>query len=171
MADVFAGGPFLTRSEWIFYLNDDDFYDHDHVESILSHAKRHSLDWCYSLRKYVTVDGEFICDDDWNSLGDWPCLAESGEYLVDNSCYAVKRSLATTLGQAWLLQPMVGDRCFLAALKKTGAPFGSTGRSTVNYRIGTGTAHADPESYLRCAYIAGKLFPDGFPWRTPSINK
>lgn len=169
MADVFVSAPYLTRADWVFFLNDDDFYDPNHIESILAHAKVHDLKWAYSLRKFVDKDGSLICDDDWNSLGYWPCLAEAGEYLVDNSCFAVSRTIAQKMGPAWTFVPYVADRCFLAALKHTGEPYGCTGLSTVNYRIGTGTAESDAGAYLKCAETARSLFPDGFPWRTPSV--
>lgn len=169
MADVFAGAPYLTRSEWIFFLNDDDFYDPNHVETLLSHIKSNNLKWAYSLRKFVNIDGEFICHDDWNSLGYWPCLGDLSSFLVDNSCYVVHRSLATRYGAAWTALPWISDRCFLMALKESKAPYGSTGLSTVNYRVGTGTAPADPRLYLQNVDLVKRCFPEGFPWRRPTV--
>lgn len=165
---VFAGAPYLTSADWIFYLNDDDFYDPNHVESVMDHVKANDLKWAYSLRRLVTVDGKAICDDDWCSLGHYPIFGTT-EFVVDNSCFAVSRALAERYGRAWTVETILGDRYFLMALKESGARYGCTGLSTVNYRIGTGTAKETPEFYLDCARGIKTAMPDGFPWRSPQV--
>lgn len=167
-AGVFAAAPFLTSSDWVFFLNDDDFYDPDHVESVMKHAKESDLGWAYSLRRIVGRDGAPICDDDWCSLGHWP-VQGTVDHLVDNSCYAMHRSLAERVGRAWTAMPLIGDRCVFMALKEAGARYGCTGRSSVNYRIGTGTAPDDPAGYLRNAESIRAEYPGGFPWRVPQV--
>ncbi len=161
---VFSAGPHLTQADWIFYLNDDDFFDVNHVESIMTLVKKHDLKWAYSLRKFVNVDGSLICEDNWNSLGHFPCLGQLESALVDNSCFAVHRSLAMRLAMAWHALPVISDRCFLQALKDTGAKYGSTGLYTTNYRIGTGTADPDYKNYLANDLKVRASFPNGFPW-------
>ncbi len=170
MAGVFGAAPFLTNADWIFYLNDDDFYDECHVSRIMAHTKANGLKWAYSLRKFVTIDGEFICNDDWCSLGYWSSLGQPNQYVVDNSCFAVSRELATKYALAWSALPFVGDRCFLAALKSSGAKYGSFGLYTTNYRIGTGSADGDPKLYLEAAAAAQKACPWGFPWARPWVS-
>lgn len=169
MADVFIAALYLTKAEWIFYLNDDDFYDSNHVSSVMAHAQTHDLKWVYTLRKFVDIDGNFICDDDWSSLGFWPCQGKADDFLVDNSCFAVTRELAIKASFAWRLVPYCADRAFLAALKQTGEKYGSTGLSTVNYRVGTGTAQFPREVYLQDSIMMREAYPAGFPWRKPSV--
>jgi glycosyltransferase involved in cell wall biosynthesis len=169
MADVFAGAPFLTRSDWIFYLDDDNFYEPNHIESVMKLAETHDLKWAYSLRKIVDQKGEYICDDDWCSLGHYKVQRTVDEFLVDNSCFAVSRRLAQTKSLAWTAMPHIADRCFLAALKESGEKYGCTGLSTVNYRVGTGTAPTDREMYLDSARQIAIDYPNGFPWRTPQV--
>jgi glycosyltransferase involved in cell wall biosynthesis len=167
-AGVFAAAPFLTRSDWVFFLNDDDFYDPDHVESVMAFAKSNDLKWAYSLRRFVGKDGAPVCDDNWCSLGYWPIYG-TNEYVVDNSCYAMQRCLAERYALAWTVSPLIGDRCMLMALKESGARSGCTGRSTVNYRIGTGSAPDEPEKYHQAAARMRAEFPNGFPWRAPRV--
>lgn len=168
MADVFAASAFLAQSEWICWLDDDNWFDPDHVESLLEHCKRNDLAWAYSLRRFVAKDGTLICDDDWCSLGHYPVLGTK-EHLVDNSCFFVRRDLARRFALAWTAMPLVADRCFTLALMKSGVKYGCTGISTVNYRIGTGTAQNPPEYYLEQARRARMEMPDGFPWREPRV--
>lgn len=167
-ASVLATAPHLTNSDWVFFLNDDDFYDPNHVESVMNLVNGHDLKWAYSLRRIVTKSGDPICDDDWCSLGHWPIVG-TDQYLVDNSCYAVSRPLAQKHGLAWTAFPMIGDRCFLMALKESGERYGCTGLSTVNYRIGTGSAADDPDMYLGLAKSIRLEIKEPFPWRKPSV--
>lgn len=169
MADVFAGATYLTRADWIFYLDDDNFFEPNHIESLLTLAGSHDLKWAYSLRKLVDLNGKYICDDDWCSLGVWPVKGTNDQFLVDNSCYAVSRRLAQKMSLAWTALPYVGDRCFLLALMESREKGGCTGLSTVNYRIGTGTASNDPEYFIGLAKQCQMESGGNYPWRTPVI--
>lgn len=172
MADVFAAGAFLTRSDWIFYLDDDNFYEPDHIESVLSFAEREQLEWAYTLRKLVDKSGAYICDDDWVSLGRYKPRngSEDGTRIIDNSCFAVTRKLAQRYALAWTALPIVADRCFQMALTENGHRHGCTGRSTVNYRLGTGTANATTEQVLATRALVDAERPaGGFPWRKEEV--
>ena len=166
--DVFAAAPFFTNSDWVFFLNDDDFYDPGHVESVMDLVAANDLKWAYSLRRFVDITGQPICDDDWCSLGHLT-LPNMVPQIVDNSCFAVSRPLAEKYGRAWTAMPTIGDRCFFMALKDSGARSGCTGLSTVNYRAGTGTAPNDPALYLACAARMRSEMPGGFPWRKAQV--
>jgi len=169
MADVFAAAPYLTRSDWICYLDDDNFFEPDHLESCLSLVKEHELTWAYALRRIVDREGKAICDDDWCSLGHWPVWGVPGEHLVDNSCYFVSRRLAQRVSLAWTALPSIADRCFYRALVEAEPRHGCNGRSTVNYRVGTGTALGDPAPYLAIADFHRATHPAEFPWRHPQV--
>lgn len=165
MSGVFSGAPFLTSSDWIAYLDDDNWFDPTHIESLVRLAETNDLGWAYSLRRLVSKDGTPICDDDWCSLGHWP-VRGTDQHLVDNSCYLVKRSLATRYALAWQAMPVIQDRCFLMALMESGAPYGCTGQSTVNYRLGTGTAEDSPDAYRAMSRTLDSVDK---PWRTQRV--
>ena len=160
---VFAAAPYLTNADWIFYLNDDDFFDENHVWSLVDLIQRHDLKWAYSLRKFVDINDQVICEDNFNSLGSHT-LPHAGPPFVDNSCFAVSRRLACQLGMAWSAVPIMGDRCFFMALQDSGEKYGCTGLYTTNYRIGTGTAVGDSNLYLESDKLVRAQFPKGFPW-------
>lgn len=167
MAGVFAAAPFLISSDWLFFLDDDNFFDKNHVVSLIKLAEDNDLKWAFSLRRYVDKLGTPICNDDWCSLGYWSMTG--GAMLVDNSCYMVNKRLAETKGLAWTAVPFFSDRAFLMALKNTNTRSGCTGLSTVNYRIGTGTADPDPELYLKNAEKIKTTLKNVFPWRCKNI--
>jgi hypothetical protein len=165
MSGVFAAAPFLTESDFIFYLNDDDFYDSNHVESLVCLMQDEKLGWAYSLRRFVDIRGNPVCEDDWDSLGYWPNAFDDNSFLVDNSCYAMRRSTARAVATHWTQDSRIADRLVLRELKHLGLPYGCSGISTVNYRLGTGTATAPEALYHECARRARNGFPEGFPWR------
>ncbi len=138
MAPVFALAPFVVDEDIIFYLDDDNWYEPDHIESLVEIIEKHNLGWAYSLRKIVDNEGNWICDDNCESLGCHPNA--TGHYLVDNSCYAVRTAIARKHSHAWYV-PVVSDRAFQSELMRARIKCGGTGKHSVNYRLshdGTG---------------------------------
>ena len=132
MAPVFAAAPYLVDEDVIFYLDDDNWYEPDHIESLVSMIEENSLAWAYSLRKIVDADGTFICDDNCESLG--MHFNATNHYLVDNSCYAVRTAIARQHSHAWFV-PVVSDRNFQRVLMQARLTAGTTGKHSVNYRL------------------------------------
>lgn len=171
--EVFAAGPWLTTSDLVFFLNDDDFYDPDHVVSVAKIVWENNLDWGFSLRKFVNPEGKPFCNDDFDSLGFWPCVYSETQWLVDNSCYAMTRKTAKEFGMHWVT-PGVGDRAILSALKASQKRAGCTGKYTVNYRVGGSAPPADSDYYKINTLAITELypkdkFPEGFPWTKPTV--
>jgi len=143
MAPVFALAPFAITEDVICYLDDDNWYEPDHIESLVEMIEKHDLGWAYSYRKIVDNEGNFICDDNCESLG--MQLNSANHYLVDNSCYAVRTNVARRHSHAWYV-PVVSDRSFQAELMRAGLSVGTTGKHSVNYRLskdGTGGMTAE----------------------------
>lgn len=143
MAPVFALAPFAITEDVICYLDDDNWYEPDHIESLVEMIEKHDLGWAYSYRKIVDNEGNFICEDNCESLG--MQLNSANHYLVDNSCYAVRTNVARRHSHAWYI-PVVSDRSFQAELMRAGLSVGTTGKHSVNYRLskdGTGGMTAE----------------------------
>lgn len=166
MAPVFAASPFLVDEDVILYLDDDNWYEPDHVESLVSLIENHDLGWAYSLRRIVDADGNWICDDNCESLG--MHRNSHGHYLVDNSCYAVRRDVAVKHSHAWYV-PVISDRNFQAALMKDKVKCGTTGKHSVNYRLSVdGTGGMTKEKFLgNNEWMKQKR--SGFEWATQQI--
>lgn len=132
MAPVFAAAPYLVEEDVICFLDDDNWYEPEHIEQTVKLIEEHDLGWAYSLRKIVDADGNFLCDDNCESLGVFHNA--TGHFLVDNSCYVVRTDVARKHSHAWYI-PVVSDRNFLNALMTTRVPCGTTGKHSVNYRL------------------------------------
>jgi len=166
---VYGAAPFLTTADVIFYCNDDDIYDPDHVASMMTLIERERLDWAYSLRRIVGMDLAPVAEDDCESLGYWPCFYGPDAYLVDVSSYAVRRQTAISAAPGWYVSP-IGDRVFLRALKQVAHAAGCTGRSTVRYRLQPGPGHGTNREFFERgnAKMTGR-YPGGFPWRRETV--
>jgi hypothetical protein len=132
MAPVFALAPFVVSEKYICYLDDDNWFEPNHIESTVGYIERKNLDWVFSLRNIVSANGEFICRDDSESLGYF--VNPAGFQVVDNSCMVVKTEIARKYGHEWFY-PIVSDRMFLKALLEAKLTGGCTGKATSNYRM------------------------------------
>jgi len=166
MAPVYAAAPYIVGEDLIFFLDDDNFYDPDHIESIATLIEQHDLGWAYSLRKIVDNDGNPICDDNCESLGCHP--NSHNQYLVDNSCYAVKAEHARKHSHAWYV-PVISDRSFQAALMRDKIKCGTTGRHSVSYRLSAdGSGGMTKEKFLGNNEWMAQHRP-GFEWAKKQI--
>ena len=166
MAPVFALAPFAITEDVIFYLDDDNWYEPDHIESLVEMIEKHDLGWAYSLRKIVDNEGSFICEDNCESLG--MQLNSDNQYLVDNSCYAVRTDVARRHSHAWYV-PIVSDRSFQAELMRARVPTGTTGKHSVNYRLSAdGTGGMTAEKFLHNNEFMEITRPD-FNWTRKQI--
>jgi len=161
MAPVFAAAPYIIDEDIIFYLDDDNFYDPDHVESLVNLIQEFELGWAYSLRKIVDHDGNYICDDNCESLG--LHLNATNHYLVDNSCYAVRADVARKHSHAWYV-PVVSDRSFQAALMQAKIRCGGSGKHSVSYRLSLdGSGGMSKETFINNNNVMRQRYTE-FPW-------
>ena len=161
MAPVFAAAPYIIDEDVIFYLDDDNFYDPDHVQSLVGFIEQFELGWAYSLRKIVDHDGNYICDDNCESLG--LHFNATNHYLVDNSCYAVRAEVARKHSHAWYV-PVVSDRSFQAALMQAKIRCGGSGKHSVSYRLSLdGSGGMSKETFINNNNVMRQRYTE-FPW-------
>lgn len=175
---IYAAFPFLVDADIILYLDEDNWYDADHVDHGVETLRRSSCDWTYALRRIVRPDGSQVCDDDSDSLGLWPrCQTldlgsrEAGagnpflakyRYLVDTSCYVIRRHLGRSVADLWHYGH--GADSIVADWLIRSAPVAPVGRVTVNYRLGSRSS--SPESFFREGnQVMRRLYGGTFPWR------
>lgn len=154
---ICAAAPFLVTEDYICYLDDDNWFEPDHIETMMQAIGDKAYAYC--LRKLVRPDGSFYANDDGESLG------HHGD-MVDVNCYLFKREVCAGIAPLWYKTDgnvMIGDRHVWAALKAHNTPWAATGRYTVNYRI---SSRWNQEGYFFLRNIQRRAqYPDGFPWR------
>ena len=167
MAPVYAMAPYVIKEDVICYLDDDNWYEPNHIKSCVDMLEQNPIQWVYSPRNIVDHDGNFICQDNCESLG----LFKNADNfnVIDNSCFVIKRELARQCASAWYY-PVISDRKFFEALFNTEAKCATTGKHTVNYRMSKdGSGVMSVESFTENNARQAKAYAQPYPWTMPKI--
>jgi len=130
---VYAAMPLMVNADYILFLDEDNWFEPNHVETMIAKIKSKDLMWSYSLRRICNEAGEYIADDDCESLGRWPTFYDHTLNFVDTNCYCFRREYLVSVAHAFYGQ-WGQDRPFYKAASTTLPAFGCTGEATVNYR-------------------------------------
>jgi glycosyltransferase involved in cell wall biosynthesis len=159
---VYAACSFLVNADIICYLDEDNWYEPNHVEKLVK-AIETGAQWAYSLRKIYDKHGNYICDDNCESLGKWPIFFNNDAYHIDTSSFAIRRDVAVNIGHAWYGQ-WGADRQFFSNLKKFFPNFECTGEHSLCYRL-DGNANSVKKDFFEDGnkYTKEK-YQGNYPW-------
>jgi Glycosyl transferase family 2 len=160
--------PFLTNSDYIIHLDEDNWFDANHIESLFRLVVDNELEWGYSLRKIVNKEGDYLFNDDCESLGDWPIYFSESHHLVDTNCYCIRRDIAISISPNWNIK-IDADRHVLSALRRDFKKFGVTGIYSVNYRLGGNPRSVTSEFFEIGNAVSNERYHFDFPWTKKSI--
>lgn len=158
---VYAGVTHLINTDYVFYLDADNFLENDHVESCINTIEQQNLDWCYSLRKIVDKHGNFICNDDCESLGKWSAWTNTNH--IDTSCYCVKKDIAVKVASVWH-GGWGQDRVYGNTLMTHFKNFNCTKKYTVNYRLDGNEGSVKKDFFIKGNSVMSSHYNDKFPW-------
>jgi glycosyltransferase involved in cell wall biosynthesis len=130
---VYAAMPLMVNADYILFLDEDNWFEPNHVETMIAKIKSKDLMWSYSLRRICNEAGEYICDDDCESLGRYPAVYDHTINFVDTNCYCFKREYLVGIAHNFYGK-WGADRPFYRAAASALPAFGCTGEATVNYR-------------------------------------
>jgi glycosyltransferase involved in cell wall biosynthesis len=157
---VYAAMPLMVNADYILFLDEDNWFEPNHVETMINKIRSKDLMWSYSLRRICNEDGEYIGDDDCESLGRWPTFYDHTLNFVDTNCYCFRREYLVTIAHKFYGQ-WGADRPFYKAAAATLPSFGCTGKATVNYRA--------PERLLEMFRQGNeqikRAYEEPLPWR------
>ena len=159
---VYAACSFLVNADIICYLDEDNWYEPNHVEKLVK-AIETGAQWAYSLRKIYDKHGNYICDDNCESLGKWPIFFNNDAYHIDTSSFAIRRDVAVNIVHAWYGQ-WGADRQFFSNLKKFFPNFECTGEHSLCYRL-DGNANSVKKDFFEDGnkYTKEK-YQGNYPW-------
>ena len=161
---VYAACSFLVNADIIVYLDEDNFLEPCHVSKAVQKIKDGN-DWVYSLRKIYNKEGEFLCEDNCESLGKWPVYFNNEVFHVDTSAFAVKRDVSVRIGHAWYGQ-WGADRQFFNAIKKHFPRFDCTNAHTLCYRLDGNPNSVTQDFFEKGNQIQHEKYNGQFPWKT-----
>jgi hypothetical protein len=152
--------PLLVNADYILFLDEDNWFERNHVETMIKKIKSKDLMWAHSLRRICNEAGEYVCDDDCESLGRTPTFYDHTLNFVDTNCYCFRREYLVRVAHSFYGK-WGADRPFYKSASTNLPSFGCTGEATVNYRA--------PERLLEMFREGNKLMSQAyakpFPWR------
>jgi len=159
---VYAAFTHLIDTDYVLYLDQDCWFDSNHVQSCIETIEKNNLDWSYSLRKVYNKEGDYICNDDCESLGKWKTY--HGVNHIDTNCYCIKTSVAIKLAQVWH-GGWGQDRVFLSVLSQHFPKFECTGEYTLNYKVDGNAGSVNAEFFFNGNEVMKQKYNGVFPWR------
>ena len=159
---VYAACSFLVNADVICYLDEDNFFEPNHIETVVKKLQEGN-DWVYSLRNIHDKEGKFLCEDNCESLGKWPVYFNPEVHHIDTSCFAVRRDVAVHIGHAWYGQ-WGADRQFFGALRQNFTKYECTNSYTMNYRLDGNPKSVTKEFFEKGNAMMKEKYPDGYPW-------
>jgi glycosyltransferase involved in cell wall biosynthesis len=159
---VYAAFTHLIDTKYVVYLDQDCWFEPDHIQNCIKTIEQNNLDWSYSLRKVCTKDGQYICNDDCESLGKWQTY--HGVNHIDTNCYCIKTEVAIKLAQVWH-GGWGQDRVWLNVLSQHFPKFDCTGKYTVNYRVDGNAGSVNADFFLNGNKVMNEKYNGEFPWR------
>ena len=107
---IYASMALLLDFDYIAYLDEDNFYDPDHLQGVQELLLKDKVDWTFSLRKILDTEGNLVALDNCESLGNMCHTVLSwDDFLVDTSCYFLSKEVAQAMAPHWMHKARTGD--------------------------------------------------------------
>jgi hypothetical protein len=150
-----AAVPLLTNADYIMFLDEDNWFEPDHIPSMVEALEKNDWDWCYSLRRIVDKEGNFLFNDECDSLGVVPSYHANSGCFVDMNCYLFKNCVISQIAHKMfdLVHTYDGDKNLYKEASSRYPNFGCTNLYTVNYRM---TRPEQEEFYRKGNELYGK---------------
>ena len=156
--------PLVINKDYIMFLDEDNWFEPNHIPSMIDTLEKNEWDWCYSLRRIVDKDGNYIINDDCDSLGIYPSYHKGVGSFVDMNCYLFKTSILMQIAHVMIdfNAPFQGDKNLFTEAMKRFPKFGSTNEYSVNYRITRPDQH---DFFLRGNIQTNEKYQGEYPWK------
>lgn len=159
---VYAAFSHLVNQNYVFFLDQDCWLEPNHVETMINTLENTKSDWVYSLRKITDKEGNFLCYDDCESLGQWEAWTKT--YHIDTNCYCLKTEVAITISGAWH-GGWGQDRVVFQTLRQYFPNYKCSNNYTLNYRLDGNPGSVSKEFFEHGNSEMNKKYNGNFPWR------
>jgi hypothetical protein len=171
---IYAAGSYLANTEFVGFLDADNWLESDHVERLLATIRQTSAPWAFALRNIIDLQGKFIARDECESLGNLhACFYDPAFHHVDTNCYLLRREVAVNAAHIWYgpTKPpdwrQEPDRLLCRYLLGYFPQAASSRGYTVNYTVASRSDSVRPEFFLKGNAAMHAAYPGGLPWAIP----
>lgn len=166
---IYGAMTYIAKGDFLMFLDEDNWIDPEHIESLMKVIESGNQ-WAYSLRKIMDKDGNYVCNDDCESLGNWPSCLGDQDYFVDVGCYFLPKNIALQLTPIWYRKarelgvPEV-DRMLSHILRTNNLTSDTNGLYTLNYRTGNTERSVQKEFFLHHNELMKQKYNGKLPWQ------
>jgi len=160
---IYAGIPHLVNADYVFFLDEDNWYEPNHVASLVEVLDRDN-DFAHSLRKIYQPDKTYVCDDNCEALGKWPIYFSHNDpqYLVDTSSFAFNRKFLEKTCHLWH-SGWGGDRRYLYSVMQN-AKWNTSRKHTLCYRLDGNPGSVTADFFIKGNEEQLKHYNGELPW-------
>jgi GT2 family glycosyltransferase len=159
---IYAAFAHLVNETYISFLDQDNWIEKNHISTLVDTIENKKVAWAYSLRNIYDKNDKFLCEDNCESLGKWSVWTDNNSYHLDTSSYLFKKDFLTQVASLWHFG-YGGDRRFFNIIKDL-APYATSGKYTLNYRLDGNPTSASPNFFTYGNEIMSKKYNNNFPW-------
>lgn len=165
---IYGAMSYIANGDYLCFLDQDNWYENNHIESLVDVIQQGN-DWAYSLRKIVSQEGRYICNDDCESLGKWNSVIN--DKFIDVNCFMIPKMAAINFSPYWYRrarhpqeQPEV-DRILSPFMIQNFQKFDTTGEYTVNYRVASRADSVQDVFFIKGNEVMKQKMNGEYPWR------
>ena len=165
---IYGAMSYIANGDYLCFLDQDNWYDANHIESLVDVIQQGN-DWAYSLRKIVSQEGRYICNDDCESLGKWDSVIN--DKFIDVNCFMIPKMAAVHFSPYWYRrarhpqeQPEV-DRILSPFMMQNFQKFDTNGDYTVNYRVASREDSVQDVFFIKGNEVMKQRMNGEYPWR------
>lgn len=158
---IYAAFSHLVNKDYLFFLDQDNWYAPNHIESMINTIENTGCQWAYSLRNIYSKDGDYLLQDNCESLGKWSAWTDTN--MVDTNCYCIPREIAIKIASFWH-SGWGEDRVIFNILHNNFTNYECSGEYTINYRLGGNEGSVTKEFFEYGNEIMHKRFNGDYPW-------
>jgi hypothetical protein len=165
---MYGAGFYFCKGDYVCFLDDDNWFDDDHIESIVKNLDYET--WGYSRRKIMDSDGKFICNDDCESLGEYPSIINENDYFVDQNCYMFPKMLGLRISPFFYRKfrepnEIELDRLLVLIMRQNKVKVYCNNKYSVNYRAGNTTNSVQADFFIQGNAAMLRRYNNKLPWR------
>jgi hypothetical protein len=159
---VYAAFSHLVNEDYVLFLDQDCWFEPTHVQNCIDLIEKEDLEWSYSLRRIMNKEGDFLLNDDCESLGKW--MAWTNTHHIDTNSYCVRREVLIRLASVWH-GGWGQDRVFFNTIATNFKKWDCTGKYTVNYKVDGNAGSVTKEFFDQGNKVMNDFYKGKLPWR------
>jgi|688.fasta_scaffold101285_3 glycosyltransferase involved in cell wall biosynthesis len=168
---IYAAFSHLVNEEVVCFLDQDNWYEPNHIEELVKTLYEKNYAWAFSLRNIYDQNKNFLFQDNCESLGKWPIWNSENpdvtiKHHVDTSTYAFRRDFLIKVASIWH-HGYAADRIFLNVIRQhfKDEIFETSGKYTLNYRLDGNATSASPDFFRIGNEFMKDKYKENYPWQ------